>query len=126
MSENVKELTPKQQQALRLLVSQPSITTAADGAGVSERTVYRWLDDPEFKQALNVALDQSIDAAARGLLGLTQKAIQTIECVIDDPDLHPSIRLKAAELDISNTLKLVELRNLAQRIAALEGNGGHQ
>ena len=124
MSENVKELTPKQQQAIRSLIAQPSITTAAEGAGVSERTVYRWLDEPEFKQALNVALDQSIDAAARGLVGLTEKAIKVVEGVLDNPQLHPATRLRASELVLSNMLKLVELRNQSERIAALEASNG--
>jgi len=120
MSENVTELTPKQTQAIRSLLAKPSINEAATDAGVGVRTIYRWLGEPAFRQALTQAEDQAIAAAARGLVGLTEKAIATVESVLDDAELHPATRLRAADLVLSNMLKLVELRNLSERIAALE------
>jgi hypothetical protein len=40
--------------------------------------------------------------------------------VLDNEQLHPATRLRAADLVLSNMLKLAELRTLAQRVAALE------
>lgn len=122
MNENVTELTPKQAQAVRSLLAKPSINEAAKDAGVNVRTVYRWLEEPSFSQALTKAQDQAIDAAARGLVGLTEKAIGVVEGVLDDPTGHPATKLRAADLVLSNMLKLVELRNLSERIAALEAS----
>ena len=115
-----KELTPKQHQAIQALIVQPSIPSAAVSAGVGVRSLYRWLDEPSFRLALNNALDKSIDAAARGMVGLTEKALRIVETVLDDEQLHPATRLRAADLVLSNMLKLAELRTLAQRVAALE------
>jgi predicted nuclease with RNAse H fold len=114
------ELTPKQHQAIQALIAQSSIPSAATSAGVSVRSLYRWLDEPAFRLALNTALDMSIDAAARGMVRLTEKAIQVVETALDDTELHPATRLRAADLVLSNMLKLAELRTLAQRVAALE------
>jgi len=85
-----KELTSKQHQAIQALIVQSSIPSAATNAGVSVRSLYRWLDEPSFRLALNTALDKSIDAAARGLVGLTEKAIKIVETVLDDEQLHPA------------------------------------
>jgi len=109
-----KELSPKQHQAIQALIVQPSIPNAATSACVSVRSLYRWLDEPTFRLALNNALDRSIDAAARGMVGLTEKALRIVETVLDDEQLHPATRLRAADLVLSNMLKLAELRTLAQ------------
>jgi hypothetical protein len=114
------ELTPKQHQAIQALLIQSSVPNAAASVGVSVRSLYRWLDEPTFRLALNTALDKSIDAAARGLVGLTEKAIKVVETVLDNEQIHPATRLRAADLVLSNMLKLAELRTLAQRVAALE------
>jgi hypothetical protein len=120
MVENVSKLTPKQHTAINALIAQSSIDSAATKAGVTPRTLYRWLDEPTFRLALNTALDKSIDAAARGLVRLTERAIEVVETVLDNEQLHPATRLRAADLVLSNMLKLAELRTLAQRVAALE------
>jgi len=120
MNENVNELSPKQHTAINALIAQSSIESAAKQAGVTQRTLYRWLDEAAFRMALNTALDKALDCAARGLVKLTGKAIRVVETVLDDTELHPSTRLKAADLVLSNVIKLFELRTLAQRVAALE------
>jgi hypothetical protein len=120
MNDSGMELTPKQHQAIQALLIQSSVPNAAASVGVSVRSLYRWLDEPAFRLALNTALDKSIDAAARGLVGLTEKAIKVVGTVLDNEQLHPATRLRAADLVLSNMLKLAELRTLAQRVAALE------
>ncbi len=120
MSEIVKNLSPKQTQAIRSLLTKPNIALAAKDADVTDRTIYRWLDEPAFRDALTQAEDQAIDAATRGLVSLTEKALLTIASVMLSPTTHPATKLRAAESVLSNTLKLYELRNLAARLAALE------
>ena len=94
------ELSPKQHQAVQALLVHPNVAVAAKSVGVGVRTLYRWLDAPEFRLALNGAFDKAIDAAARGLVRLTDKAIRVTETVLDDPDSHPSTRLRAAEIGL--------------------------
>jgi hypothetical protein len=120
MNDSGMELSPKQHQAIQALLTQSSVPNAAASGGVSVRSLYRWLDEPTFRLALNTALDKSIDAAARGLVGLTEKAIKIVGTVLDNEQIHPATRLRAADLVLSNMLKLAELRTLAQRVAALE------
>ena len=114
------ELSPKQHTAINALLAQSGIDSAAKQAGVTQRTLYRWLDEPAFRLVLNSATDKALDAASRGLVRLTEKAIRTVEAVLDDSELHPATRLRAADLVLANVLKLFELRMLAQRVAQLE------
>lgn len=120
MSETEKELTPKQVQAVTALLSERSIAAAARQAGVSVATLYRWFDDPVFGKRLTAAEGQAIDAAARSLVGMAEQALGTVASVLDDPAAHPATKLRAAEVVLNNLLKMVELRNLEKRIAALE------
>ena len=62
MSENV--LTPKQKKGLAAMLTQPTLTAAAQAAGTSEKTLYRWLALPAFAAELKARQAGIIDAAA--------------------------------------------------------------
>ena len=49
------ELDPKQEIALTALMNDPNIKRAAEAAGVGERTLHRWLDEPAFIAAFRRA-----------------------------------------------------------------------
>lgn len=119
-NENVTTMTPKQAQALRSLLAKPSINEAAKDAGVNVRTIYRWLEEPVFKQALIKAEDQAINAATRRLVVISEAAVAVIVSIMADRNVNASTRLRAASVALENLLKLVEVRNLSERIAALE------
>lgn len=125
MSENGTELSIKQAQTIQALLTQRSIAAAARQSGVGTTTIYRWLnDDPDFRKALTTAEGVAIDAAARSLVGMTERALDAVSSVLDDQAAHPAVKLKAAEIVLGNMLRLFELRNLEKRIAALEKEGG--
>lgn len=120
MSENEKVLTPKQAQTITALLTERSTAAAARQAGVSVATLYRWFDDPSFCKALTNAEGLAIDTAARSLVGMAEKALEAVAGVLNDPAAHPATRLRAAEVVLGNLLKMVELRNIERRLAALE------
>jgi len=45
------KLNPRQHKAIIALVTEPTITKAAESAGVSESTVHRWMLDETFAKA---------------------------------------------------------------------------
>jgi hypothetical protein len=126
MIENVLELSPKQSQAIRSLLAKPSINEAAKDAGVNVRTIHRWMGEPAFRQALTQAEDQAINAATRRLVGISEVAVAVIASIMADRTVHAGTRLRAAQAVLDNLLKLVELRNLSERISALEVGSGHR
>lgn len=112
-------LTPKQQRAIRALLEHKSVGKAAESIGVGERTLFRWLADPAFRQALTEAESDLLDAATRRLLTLQESAISTLEQVLAASD-NDSVRLRAASVVLDHLLKLRELRDVERRLTALE------
>ena len=47
-----KELSERQELAIPHLVSAKSASETADLVGVNRKTVYRWMDDPMFREEL--------------------------------------------------------------------------
>jgi hypothetical protein len=113
-------LNRNQKNAIDALLRSPSVASAARHCGLSERTMWRYLDDDVFSRELKARQDDVLQATATALVGLSQEAIATIETVMTDSEIHPGTRLRAA----TNALKLmrdvVELDEIAERVAALE------
>ena len=116
-----KKLTPKQEAAVRALLTSKNVGEASGAVGVSERTLYRWLADPDFRAALSVAEGDLLDAATRRLLTLQDDAIGAFEDVLTGgPDVTDTARLRAAQAVLDYLLKLREMRSIEERLAALE------
>ena len=116
------QLTSRQTQAIAALLASRTVGEAAKAADVGQRTLHRWLADDAFRQALNEAEAQAIAAAARRLVQLTESALDVVESVLADPDIHPATRLKAVDTVLANLLRLRELGTIEDRLAKLEGS----
>lgn len=119
MTTNTK-LTSRQRKVITALLSCGSVPKAAKASGVSERSIYRYLADDDFQQALLAAESDAINQATRRLLGLQDKAVGILEGIMDDDEASDSVRLRAATNVLDYLLKLRELRNVEDRLAALE------
>lgn len=114
------ELSIKQQKALHALLTTTSIASAAQVAGVTDRTIYRWLDEETFRHALTEAEGRAIDAAARHLVGLTEIAVNRLTNILTDPQTPVALQLRAVETILENMIRLRGLRTLEYRLAKLE------
>lgn len=119
MSENVS-LTAKQHRAIAALISSPTVGEAAKAAGVSERTLARWMGDPDFRMALGVVESDMIDGAVRCMIGDLTANHDTMRAIRDDPTNGPAVRLRAAVALSDDFLRWRELRNVEARLASLE------
>jgi hypothetical protein len=72
---NPEKLTPRQRRAIAALLSSRDVKAAALAAKVGARTLYRWLDDQSFRNALSAAESEAIDTATRRLIGLEDSAV---------------------------------------------------
>ncbi len=113
-------LTGRQQKGLEALLSEPTITRAAEVAAVGERTLRRWLAEPAFRAAVNAARRESFGQA----IGLTQKyapvAVATLVKVMQDASGGPSAKVSAAATMLKFGREGIELDDLAARVEALE------
>lgn len=90
------ELTPKQLLVLNSLLGGESITTAARSAGVHRATIYLWRQQEAFNQAYEKSRCTRAQAIDDHLSDLSADALCTLHSVLNNTDVAPSVRLKAA------------------------------
>ncbi len=115
---NNGKLSPKQQAAIRALLTARDVRAAAKARKVRERTFHRWLDDPTFQEALKEAEQTALDVAVRRLTGVMQLAIDTLLVVMVNKENTLGTRVRAAELVLA---RLLEIR----QFAAFDERAGH-
>ena len=82
----------------------------------------RWMADFAFKQAVVGAESEVIDAATRRLVGMQDKAIDILDEILKGgKGIRNSLKLRAAQSVLDYLLKIRELRDLEERLTALEG-----
>lgn len=113
-------LKPKQQQAVIALLQHPNVEAAAKAVGIGERTLWRWIAEPEFAAAVSAAEGAAIDEATRRLVQMQTSSLDVLQAVLDDRRVPIAIRMRGAGMAIDFMLKLRELRNVEARLAALE------
>jgi hypothetical protein len=115
-------LTPKQENAIIALMSKPSLAKAAAAAGVSEKTLYRWLREPEFTDRYREARREAFGHA----IAMTQRhaaaAVATLSKVMADEKAPPAARVQAASTLLRFARQGIELDDLAARVEALESS----
>jgi len=88
------ELKPNQIVVLNLLLSGINLTSAAETAGVTRRTIHTWLnDDPEFIATFNAAKMEMLEAGRQRLSNSISAALDVVEQAISDGDLNASLAL---------------------------------
>jgi hypothetical protein len=96
-----------------------TIEVAAHKAGVSEATVCRRLQDPEFIKELQKFQSDIVKRAAATSTAAMTEAIKTL-LVLMQPSTPPAVRLGAAKAVIDTGVSLRAMADTEQRIIALE------
>ena len=123
MSEKVKQkkLTPRQNRALGALLVGSSQQDAAEVAGVSEQTIYRWMTkDETFSDELQRRSNQAVKDATRRLSTSLDMAVTVFQDTMQDESINQSLRLRAANYAASHALKLLEMSEVLERLESLE------
>jgi hypothetical protein len=108
----------KREQAIAALLERPTISEAARAVGIGEKTLRRWLAEPEFKAAYQDIREQALRIAVGHLQGLLASAAEALERAMTCGT--PGVEVRAAGIVIQEAFKGVELLDLAERVAALE------
>ncbi len=123
MRENRREiqkssLTFRQQAALTVIAATPTVAQAARQSGIGESTLYRWLEDADFRAELVRLREESANLARQELQGLMLRSVSVIAEAMDDPD--KAIRLRAARYAMSFAARIGEVEKLRKEIQELE------
>ena len=118
---DVDGLSVRQQQAILALLNQPTIKAAAKSCGVGERTLYRWLRDPDFARAFRAARRDSFAHAVSLAQRYASLAVHTLAKLMSDPACGHSAKVAAATGILKFGRESIELDEMVGRIEALEG-----
>ena len=114
----------QRQAALDALITGATVKQAAEAAGVSSKTVYRWLDEPGFAAEIAEArrvITNNIMAAVKS------KAVQATAVlgeIMENQNASPYARVLAAKTVLDATFKVIEQAEIIARIEALEAATG--
>ena len=115
-----QSLTKKQQRAVQALAAGKGVADAARSARVKQSDLLAWLSLPEFRQALSGAEGDLLDTSTRRLLNLQSLAVSEVADILADKSASHEVRLRAAGQVIDTMLRLREMRDIEQRLQALE------
>lgn len=114
-----KVITVKQQKAITALLTERTARDAARTAGVNEKTLYTWLNEPNFKAALRSAEKTILDDVTRRLSAGQRLALDTLEKLVKSAR-HESTKLRASVAWLEMSLKFRDMKDIDERLTALE------
>jgi hypothetical protein len=96
-----------------------TVEAAANKAGVSQATVYRRKQDPEFKRQLEQFRSEIVERTGAMLTAASLESTRTL-IELQQATVPPAVRLGAARATLEIGTKVRELAYLEARMAALE------
>ncbi len=115
-----EKLSRKQEAAIAALLSHDTVKAAALACGVSEATLWRWMQLPEFQTRHRAARTSVVETA----IGLMQQActgaVATLVKVMRDETAPASARVGAARCVIEQSLRAVEVGDLQAEVEEIK------
>ena len=112
------EMTAVQDKAITALLSSVTVEAAAKKAGVSDRTLHRWLKEPAFRQsylaARRLVMEQAVGSLQRASLGAVEALVRNLKCGV------PGTEVRAAQVILDAGTKGVEMMEFEDRLTAIE------
>jgi len=113
-----EKLSRRREVALAALLTSPSVTAAAEAVGVSEKTLRNWLHEVSFAGEYRARRREVVEHA----VGVLQRAAAFAAGTLDRNMTcgAPAVEVRAAAIVLEQSLKAVELTDLAERVEQLE------
>jgi hypothetical protein len=106
-------------QLLIALACGVTVDNAARQAGISPATAYRRLAEPSFRQRLQALRGDMVSRTAGTLTAAATEAVRTLLELLKS-STSDAVRLGAARAVLEIGMKVREVANLEERLAALE------
>src|SRR5215203_1134602 len=117
---NSEELSPQQEGAITALLSDPGLTGAAKAAGVGKATLWRWMQQPAFRDAYRRARREAVEHARARLQQASGEAVEALRDVMNDEDAPPASRVSAARTVLDMAMQATSEEEILRRLADLE------
>ena len=113
-------LRRKQEDAITALLSQRNVDEAARSTGVSGRTLWRWLQLPEFQGAYRKARREAFSQSVARLQQASSAAVSTLLKIMVDANAPAASRVRAADCVLDHARSAIEIDDIEVRVAAIE------
>jgi hypothetical protein len=120
MTFDPSKLGRKQEQAIAALLGQRNVDEAAKVAGVSVRTLWRWLRTADFHAAYMAARRTAFSQATARLQQAGSAAVTVLIKIMLDTKEPAAARVRAAHCALSLGTRAIEIDDLAVRLEELE------
>lgn len=115
-----KKLTARQLLALSALLTHASLKEAAEASGVGDRTLFRYLRDPQFAEIYQRARHEQLAQAVATLQTKASEAVNVLLQIATNEQAKATARVAAARALIDGALRATESETLERRLTALE------
>ncbi len=102
------------------LLANTTVRATSQAIGVAESTIYRYLNDEQFKKEYESKRRDMLVDNCHKLQANMGKAINELVEIIDSKDTAPQIRLNAIDTLLRHTYKQTEIVDILTRLEALE------
>ena len=113
-----KGLTAKQAAAIAAIMEEPSMEKAAKKAGIGRATLYRWMEIPAFRTALEKGQRTVFSSALARLQGASRLAVEKLIEALEGKS--PTEKRLAASQILDLCFKAQEMGEFSERLFELE------
>lgn len=99
---------------IKALATCGSVSATAVRLGIAESTIYRRLQDNEFRAKLEIVKGDILREFKANYLESSEQARTVIETMMKDRKLNPAVRLQAAQTIIKTAVQFTELAERAE------------
>ena len=117
VTDSGENLSTRQRQALPHLVASNTLAEGARKANISRTTIYRWMEDDEFRRELIRLRSEAAELAKSEMKGMMLDATMALREALDDED--PIVRLRAAATVLNLSTKTLYGMEVEKRINRL-------
>jgi hypothetical protein len=93
---------------------------AARVGGISERTLYRWVQEPDFDGAYRATRRAAFSQSAARLQQMSSPAVTTLGKIMVDASAPAASRVRAADSVLNHAAKAIEIEDIEARVSELE------
>jgi protein-disulfide isomerase-like protein with CxxC motif len=110
----------KQDLAILALMTEKTLKNAAEKAGIGESTLWKWMQQDEFKERYQEAKRQTVTHVTARLRQSMTIAVDTLIEISQNKKAQAMARVVAAKTLLENGFKAVEVEDLQNRVEQLE------
>jgi DNA-binding MurR/RpiR family transcriptional regulator len=113
-----EKLTRKAEAAVSALLAHDTVAGAARASGVSEATLWRWMQRSDFQQQYRAARRQLVERAIGELQAAAGEAVTALRRNLSCG--NPAVEVRCAQTILEQSVKAVELIDMQERLEHLE------